>query len=175
MRHHFGDYPCGDALLLRAFVLTGYRNHPEVVKFIHCITGRERSDGGFLCSRPVFNENTRSCIHGSQNMLLLYSALPELWDTHSCQNLVKYFLERRIYFKRGDFSVKVKGDLRTIFPFNLRQGLLEPLYALSKMGFGKYTELDDAWHLLESKCSSEDKFILDWTPPKTYLKGGIKG
>jgi hypothetical protein len=108
-------------------------------------------------------------------MLVTFAELPELWDSAQCRMLADYFLERRVYFRRKDHTDKPRGDLRAIFPFNLRQGLLEPLYALSKMGLGNRSELADAWALLESRRTADDRYILDWTPPRTYLKGGTKG
>lgn len=170
--YDFGYYPCGDALLLRAFILAGYGKRAEVREFIASAVGKIRWDGGALCKRPAFGGETKSCIHGSQNMLLLYSYLMELRGTPSYSGMADYFLDRHVYFKRNDPTVKVKGDLRTIFPFNLRQGLLEPLYALSKMGFGQRPELDEAWALLNSRRTPDGAYILDWTPPKTYLNGG---
>jgi hypothetical protein len=173
--YDFGTYPCGDALLLRAFIMTGYGCNTEVRKFLDSAFSNCRWDGGVLCKRPVFGEQTKSCIHGSQNMLLLYSSVPEQKNMPGYNGITEYFLDRHVYFKRTDLNQTVRGDLRTVFPFNLRQGLLEPLYALSKMGFGRRQELECAWSLLDAKQTADGKYILDWTPPKTYLKGGVKG
>ena len=171
----FGEYPCGDALWLRAVVLIDFRSHPVVQHAIEMMSKCVRWDGGCLCTRDSFSNVNKSCLHGSQNMLLAFAELPELWDTPQCRQLVDYFLERRVYFKRDNYTQKPKGDLGTIFPFNLRQGLIEPLYALSKMGYGNRPEMADAWNLLDSKRTPEGSYILDWTPPRTYLKGGKKG
>jgi hypothetical protein len=171
----FGRYPCGDALWLRAVILAGFRDHRVVRRAIDRMPGCIRWDGGCLCARAGFSDANKSCLHGSQNMLLAFAELPELWDSAQCRTLVDYFLERRVYFRRKDHTDTPRGDLRAIFPFNLRQGLLEPLYALSKMGFGNRCELAHAWALLESKRTADDRYILDWTPPRTYLKGGTGG
>lgn len=171
----FGDYPCGDALWLRAVILAGYRHHPVVQLAVKRMVDCVRWDGGCLCARPSFSDANKSCLHGSQNMLMALAELPELWDASQCRMLVDYFLERRLYFRRKNHTEKPRGDLRAIFPFNLRQGLLEPLYALSKMGYGDRDELADAWTLLEARRTSDGRYILDWTPPRTYLKGGRRG
>ena len=46
------------------------------------------------------------------------------------------------------------------------------LYALAKMGYGRGPELASAWALLESKRTADGSYLLDWTPPLSYLKGG---
>lgn len=171
----FHGYPCNDAIQLRALVQAGCKEHPFVQRQLARVLEVGHTDGGYLCSRPTFTDKTKSCLHGSQNTLLLYAELPETWDTPSCKALVDYFLERHIYFKRNDLSVKPRGDLRTIYPFILRQGLLRPLYALSRMGYGTRPELNCAWNLLEQKRTPDGAYIVDWTPPTTYFSGGKRG
>ena len=63
----------------------------------------------------------------------------------------------------------------TIFPFVIAAGLLEPLYALSKMGYGRRAELDDAWRQLEGKRDEQGRYRLDWHPPSAPLQPGPKG
>jgi hypothetical protein len=105
---------------------------------------------------------------------MAYTELPELWGLESCQRTVHYFLSRNIYFKHPDLTEKIRGGMGTIFPFAINSSLLEPLYALSKMGYGKHPALNDAWEQLEKRKSSDGKFILDWHPPAMFTPGKKK-
>ena len=57
------------------------------------------------------------------------------------------------------------------FPFVISSSLLEPLYALSKLGYGNHLALSDAWDQLEKRRNSEGKYILDWHPPTDFNPG----
>jgi hypothetical protein len=53
---------------------------------------------------------------------------------------------------------------KTIFPFSYRAGLLETLYALAKMGYGKDSRVQNTWTILQNHRTSTGRYILDWTP-----------
>jgi hypothetical protein len=120
-------------------------------------------------------DSTKSCIRGSKNVLLLFAELPDLWETDECQKLVGYFLDRKVFFKRNDHTQFARGYPFTVYPFHYRFGILEPVYALSKMGFGKHASLSEAWDFLEEKKDETGKFMLDWTMPRCAFNPGKKG
>jgi hypothetical protein len=159
---------------LRTFILMGYRVDDRIRKRVETLLENVRHDGGYLCIRKNFSEKTKSCIRGTIKALMAYSELPELWEHESCQRTVQYFLNRNIYFKHPDLSEKIRGGMGTIFPFAISSSLLEPLYALSKMGYGKHPALKDAWEQLEKRKTIDGKYILDWHPPSLFTPGKKK-
>ena len=169
------DMSCYYALTIRGLLRLGYQDDPRVRKAIDYCLAQSRHDGGYLCTKSYLKKTTKSCIRGSKNVLLLFSELPEVWHTPQCQRLVAYFLERKVFFKRSDPAQFVTGKPGTLFPFDYRLGLLEPLYALSKMGYGSHPALVDGWLLLGQKCDELGKYILDWKSPKCAFNPGRKG
>jgi hypothetical protein len=169
------DSSCYYALTIRGLMHLGYRNDPRVRKAIDFCLTQSRHDGGYLCTKSYVKKNTKSCIRGSKNVLLLFSELPEVWSSSQCQRLVKYFLERRIFYKRSDPAQFVTGRPATLFPFDYRLGLLEPLYALSKMGYGHHPALNEAWQMLSQKRDEMGRYNLDWKSPKCGFNPGEKG
>ena len=109
---------------------------------------------------------------------MAFAALPELWNSPRCEELVSYFLKRRVCFRMKRPDKPVVWDIcNTIFPFVWMASLLEALYALSTLGYGKRHELTEAWELLESKKDEKGKYILDWTPSRrySYFQPGKRG
>lgn len=123
----------------------------------------------YLYAKSYVKAATKSCIRSSQNVLLLFADLPKLWDTQECQNLIEYFLDRKVFYKRNNHTEFVHGYSQTYFPFHYRAGVLEPLYALSKMGYGNHTALTEAWGFLTKKKEEAGRFILDRTMPRRKI------
>ena len=106
---------------------------------------------------------------------MAFAALPELRETGRCQQLVDYFLRRRILFRTDRPDEVIRSELMRIgFPFMINGSLLEPLYALSRMGYGQDERMQAAWVMLESKQDQTGRYILDWCP-QGYFKPGPKG
>ena len=126
-------YSCLYAYNLRTFIMMGYRDDARIQKIVDLMVGTERYDGGYLCDQHEGKHKdrpTKSCIQGSLKALTAFAALPELWNSPRCEELVSYFLKRRICFrmKRPDKPV-VWDTCSTIFPFVWMASLLEALYA----------------------------------------------
>lgn len=163
---------CLYAYNLRTFVMLGYRDDPRVQTRVEVLRNDERFDGGYLCERSSFNEDTKSCIRGSIKALTAFALLPNLWDTPRCKYLVDYFLRRRVYFRSDPPDQIIRDELvRTIFPFVISGSLLEPLYALSVMGYGQHPALQPAWTQLETKRDEEGRYSVDWYPPTLFTPG----
>jgi hypothetical protein len=139
------------------------------------LVANDRWDGGYLCERSSFSAKTKSCIRGSIKALTAFATLPELWDSGRCQELVSYFLKRRVFYRMTEPDQVIRKELiSTIFPFVIAGSLLEPLYALSVMGYGRHEALSDAWEHLATKRDEAGRYILDWYPP-SYFTPGKKG
>jgi hypothetical protein len=169
------DSSCYYSLTIRGLMQLGYRDDPRVRKAIQYCLSQSRFDGGYLCTKSYAKATTKSCIRGSKNVLLLFSEIPEVWHTPQCQRLVEYFLDRRAFFRRSDPAQYVTGQPGMIFPIHYRLGLIEPLYALSKMGYGNHPALAEAWQLLSQKRDEMGRYILDWKLPACAFNPGEKG
>lgn len=157
---------------IRTFVMLGYGDDPRLQPRIATLLADEQWDSGYLCRRPAFNERTKSCIRGSTKALMAFAALPEYWQHPRCQALVDYFLRRRIFYRSGDSTQVIRRELvSTIFPFVISGSLLEPLYALSRIGFADHAALEPAWQALAKKTDAQGRVRLDWNPPSPFAPG----
>jgi len=168
---HLTGQSCLYAQNIRTFCLLGYRSDPRVQMRIATLQSEIRHDDGMLCRRLSYTQKTKSCIRGTLKALMAYAELPELWDSESCKRTVNYFLARNVYFKKTNLTEKIRGGMGTIFPFVIYSSLLEPLYALSKMGYGNHPALDDAWKELEKRNDGEGKYRLDWYTNSLFMPG----
>lgn len=161
-------FSCLYAFNIRTFVRLGYRDDPRVQKTIDLMLGTERPDGGYLCDMHEGKYKTKavkSCVRGSVKALLAFAELPEYRYHPQCRDLVDYFLRRDCLFRTGDPSQPVNHDvITTRFPITWRAGMVEIVYALSKLGYGSRKEVSRAWDLLETKKDTQERYILEWTP-----------
>lgn len=175
----YRHFSCLYGYNIRTFIMLGFRHDSRVQKSIDLMLSTERPDGGYLCElheRKYKTKSVKSCIRGSVKAVLAFSELKEYWDHPRCRSLVDYFLKRDAIFRMSDLEEPINHDvIRTCFPITWRAGLVEILYALSKMGYGERIELNRAWEILESKRDAQGKYRLDWTPRQALLKTGKKG
>jgi len=163
---------CLYAYNLRTFVMLGYGDDARVQRRAEVLVADDRWDGGYLCERSSFSTQTKSCIRGSIKALAAFAALPELWGSERCQKLVSYFLRRRVYYRMTEPDQIIRDELvGAIFPFVIQGSLLEPLHALSVMGYGRHEALNDAWERLAAKRDESGRYILDWYPPSYFTPG----
>ncbi|MBN2150655.1 MAG: hypothetical protein JW839_04315 [Candidatus Lokiarchaeota archaeon] len=179
-----GDYfqhlSCLYGLNLHTFAKLGFGPDPRIQKTIGMVVSSIRHDRGYLCDmhegkrrkgRPV-----KSCFRGTLKVLFGLAEYPSTWAHPSVKALVDYFLNRELLFKGGHPDELVLHNARAlVFPFTCREGLLDVLYPLLKMGYGSHPKCNRAWELFESKRLPDGRFPLDWHPTNRYLKPGIKG
>ena len=166
----FSDHmPCLYSYNLRTFALLGYRQDARVRKIVKLLATRERPDGGLLCDGQEgrhADRPSKSCIRGSVKGLVVFAEFPELWKTPRCKALVHYFLKRHGVFKSSkSISKRAQKPIlpelaQARFPFVWRATVLEILWALSKMGYGNESALDECWALLDSHRDSRGRYIL---------------
>jgi hypothetical protein len=153
---------CLYAYNLRTFIRLGYRDDPRIQERVDVLLNDQRADGGYLCDRPSFTARTKSCIRGTTKALMAFAELPELWETDRCKALVDYFLRRQAIYKSRPPGELIRGEVAaTIFPFVISASLIEPLYALSRMGYANHPALADAWKRLEAKRDEQGRYFLD--------------
>lgn len=153
---------CLYAYNIRTFILLGYRDDPRVQERVDVLLNDWHSDGGYLCDRPSFSPETKSCVRGTVKALMAFAELEELWTSERCQALVDYFLRRQVIYKSDQPGELIRGEVvATQYPFVINVSLLELLYALSRMGYGNHPALGDTWQHLEAKRDNRGRYILD--------------
>lgn len=163
---------CLYAYNLRTFQLLGYGADPRVLERVEFLLNDCRADGGYLCDRPSFHPRTKSCIRGTVKALMAFAELPDTWRSKRCLELVDYFLRRQVIFKSSQPGELVRTEAAiTIFPFVISASLLEPLYALSRMGYGSHPALEPAWGILLSKKDEQGRFRLDRSVQSIFNPG----
>jgi hypothetical protein len=106
---------------------------------------------------------------------MAFAELPELWQSERCLALVDYFLRRQVIFKGGQPGELIRGEVvATIFPFVISASLLEPLYALSRMGYADHLALSPAWQHLDAKRDAQGRYILDHSR-QAIFNAGLNG
>ena len=163
---------CLYAMNLRTFQMLGYGSDKRIEERKKVLLEDRRFDGGYLCDRPSFKETTKSCIRGSLKALMAYSYYPDLWNNQRCEELVDYFLKRQVVYKMKKPNELVRSEMFSLmFPFIHNGNLIEPLYALSKMGYGKRPELNDCWTQLDQKMLTDGRMPIDRTTVAIFKSG----
>jgi len=163
---------CLYAYNIRTFIQLGYRDDPRMHERVEVLLNDWRTDGGYLCDRPSFSSKTKSCIRGTVKALMAFAELPELWQSERCRALVDYFLKRQVIYKNGQPGTLIRSEVvATVFPFVINASLLEPLYALSRMGYGNHPALNAAWQQLEAKLYDQDRYLLDHSRQSIFNAG----
>ncbi len=171
-------YSCVFGRNLRTLVRLGYAGDPRIEKIKTLLLASQRFDGGYLCDLRLKRRSRRtgprkSCISGALSALAAFAELPELRNTPQCQALLHYFLKRDVCFRTDDKTKVLIGDVG--FPFSCGGKLLEVLYYLTRMGFGKRPQLRRAWGLLKQHRDAEGRFLLSGSPSTPHLKETGKG
>jgi len=173
-------YSCYNGLLLRALNRLGFGEAQETCRLRQLVRQSIRHDGGSHCDlRPRRGRGAspppRSCIKGSLKSLLAFSEDPELSQTEECGRLTHYFLKRHLLFRRDRPAVPVVGELLKLsFPFTYHPALIEPLYALSRLGYGDRPELAEAWAILLSKADGDGRLPLERSLNWPHLRCGVR-
>lgn len=168
---HDTHQSCLYAHNLRTFILLGYKDDERIRVRIRTLLEDVRHDNGYLCIRPAFGKRTKSCIRGTVKAIMAFAELPEFYSHESCKRTADYFLNRNVYYKLPEKTEKIRGGMATAFPFVINVSLLEPLYALSKMGYGTHTAMQDAWQCLEAYRTENGMYTLDWFAPSFFTPG----
>jgi hypothetical protein len=137
----FRHYSCYNGLLLRSLNRLGFGSDERTCRLRKLVLESIRHDGGSHCDlRPRRGRDAatphKSCMKGSLKTLLAFSEDRELSKTDECGRLAEYFLKRRLLFRTDAPDVPIIRELKPSFPITYHPGLVEPLYALSLLGYG---------------------------------------
>jgi hypothetical protein len=166
---------CLYGLNLHTFAKLGFTSDPRIQKVIELVYSSIRDDNGYLCDLHAHKKRkgkpVKSCYRGSLKVIFGLAEYPETWNHPNVKALVEYFLNRHIIFKTTNFDEFVVDNAGAmVFPFTYREGFIEILYSLLKMGYTNHPKMQKAWELFESKRFSDNRFRTEWSPTNKYLK-----
>lgn len=177
----FRHYSCYNGLILRTLNRLGWSEDRRTARLRGLLLNSIRHDGGFHCDmRPRRGRDAippyKSCIKGSLKALLAFAEDPELRGTEECEMLAQYFLRRHICFRTDDLSTPVVPQLLGLsFPITYRPGLVEALYAMSALGYGRRPEMGKAWSSLARRQRPDGRFALEASVNWPHLRTAPRG
>jgi hypothetical protein len=179
------DYSgCSNALLLRAMVMLGYHQNPQVKSLLDKYAASQLSDGGFICRRLLAKKPARkSCYKAALAGLLLYAECAQK-NVHlpGREQLLGYFLKRDVFYA-GEDKMKLLPDgnpgwrgIDNFFPVEtMRIGLPLTMAALAVLGAANHPALSRGWSILATKKNETGRYILEGTLTRQPCKFGKVG
>lgn len=173
------DANCFDYLILRAFLMLGYGNDNRIQSRLAQMAETQLPDGGWICLHRLtkMNRVPKSCMKSNMHALLLLAEMKKRGISFvGTDKLIQYFLRRRLFYRMDSPTRLVlhsRPGLRTtdaFFPIEgMRVGLPMLLHALSVLGAGRATELQEAWDILEAKRDEQGRVKLEGNITKSSL------
>jgi hypothetical protein len=174
-------YSCYNGLILRALNRLGFGRDKRTVRLRQLLCNSIRHDGGFHCDLRVRRRAGatgphKSCIKGSLKALLAFAEDDELCHTRECDRLAAYFLKRHVLFRTSALRTPVvRGLTQLAFPITYHPSLIEAVYAMARLGYGRHPEMGDAWSLLAERQCEDGRFPLQkacrWPHLRTVPRG----
>jgi len=176
---------CGGPLVLRALVMMGYHDRPDVKEIISKFAEEQLYDGGFMCKMKLDKKPDRkSCYKAAVTGMLLYAEckkkniLPDNSD-----KLVEYFLKRDVFYSSDKSNAFYDKDgkvgwrfVDNFFPAEpMRIGIHLIVSALSILGAGNDPAMTKAWQLFKEKEDANGRLKLEGTLTKQPCSFGTVG
>ena len=179
---HFGtdyrfEHSCGDYMRLRALVRLGFGE--DAVNIVHESGGKQLPDGGFLCLHRLdkMKRIPKSCVKANMHAVMFCAECRKKGiKTDIEEPLLDYFWNHNLFYRTDNPAALILNGregwraIDTFYPFEvMRVGLHNIVESLCALGYGNDPRLSDAWNILESKKTSDGKYILNGTLSKSYL------
>ena len=181
---HFGtkyqfEHSCGDYMRLRALVRLGLADELGVADIISNLTEKQLPDGGFLCLHRVdkMNRIPKSCVKANMYALMFCAECRKQGvKTDIDEALLEYFWKHHLFYRTDNPDMLILNaregwrTVDTFYPFEvMRVGLQNIVESLCALGYGNDPRLQEAWGILNSKKTSDGKYMLNGTLSKSYL------
>ncbi len=170
------EEPCLTGNMVRTLLVLGYREDPRVKKAINWIPEQQLDDGGWNCNYPE-KKVKHSSFMSTIEPLWAYSEIPRAKWTRKMKRSIEegaeFLLMHHVYksdhhdWRPTEFwPTRFYGEQTTKFHFPMYYyyDALHGLRILAKLGYGDDERVRDAVHLVLSKRTPEDKWLLegDW-------------
>jgi len=179
---HFGtayrfEHSCGDYMRLRALVRLGLSE--DAVNIVHESSGKQLPDGGFLCLHRLdkMKRIPKSCVKANMYALMFCAECKKKGIKVDIEEpLLDYFWNHNLFYRTNNpetLILNAREGWRTIdtfYPFEvMRVGLQNIVESFCALGYGNDPRFNEAWNILNSKKSSDSKYVLNGTLSKSYL------
>ena len=175
------DFGCEAFMLLQAMVTLGFGENSDVQKIFALLCEHRLPDGGFLCERRKgkLKYVPKSCYKADYYALRLCSCCRKkgiVLDIE--QELINYFLDRNLLFRRDNLDKLVLGDREkegsrnsdAFYPFEpMRIGIQNIMETISSLGYGNHPASVAGWNYLNAAKDDMGRVILSGTLTKPYL------
>ena len=173
------DCGCGEALALRALVMLGWGQEPQVRARLEAFCSHQLPDGGWFCLNRLQKRHSpsKSCYRDALHGLLLAGECAKRGIPFAgAAGVADYFLRRNLFYRTGDPTGPVL-DLRpgwrpqdTFYPFEaMRVGIQNIVESLCALGLGGHGALTEAWALLAAHTGEQSRLLLDGTLQRSWL------
>jgi len=173
------DEGCGDYMNLRALVRLGLGNEPKVVSTIKKLSEKQLPDGGFLCLHRLdkLKYTPKSCVKDNMHALMFCAECRKKGiETDIEKPLLDYFWNHNLFYRIDNPNTLILNaregwrTIDTFYPFEvMRVGLQNIVESFCALGYGNDPRLQEACDVLNSKKTSDGKYILNGTLSKSYL------
>ena len=176
------EEPCLTGNMLRTLLAFGYGDDRRIKKALNWLPEFQFEDGGWNCDYPSYDP-THSSFMSTIEPLWAYSEIPRSHWTRKLKNsierAVEFLLVHRLYKSHHDWRpVELRGMTRVFignlvtkfhFPMYYYYDVLHALRVLTKLGYQDDERISDAVHLMLSKRTPGDKWLLegDWVRERT--------
>ncbi len=163
---------CITAVILRAALLLGYKDHPLVHRALSFFENFHDNEGGWECS--AYSKNPEkvqppNCYMGTIKALNAFRLIPPHEQSKKLRAIIKQAvstcLENRVYLYRVDSNgqpAMKRSWQKFAFPRYWRSDTLEATNILIQMGV-RDKRLSDALDLIQSKQQSDGRWLLDFS------------
>jgi hypothetical protein len=145
----------------------------------HESAGKQLPDGGFLCLHRLdkMKRIPKSCVKANMYALMFGAECRKKGiKTDIEEPLLDYFWNHNLFYRTDNPTVLILNaregwrTIDTFYPFEvMRVGLQNIVESLCALGYGDDSRLKEAWDILNSKKTSDGKYILTGTLSKSYL------
>jgi len=173
------EFSCGDFMRLRALIMLGFQNEPQILEILDKLNKKQLPDGGFLCLHRVdkMKYQPKSCVKSNNIALLFCSECKKRGiELSITDDLLSYYWKHNLFYRTSNLSeliIDAREGWRTIdvfFPFEvMRVGLQNIVEAFSALGYGNDERLTKAWDMLNAQRNDIGQVLLNGTLTKSYL------
>ena len=179
---HFGtnyrfEHSCGDYMRLRALVRMGLGE--DAVNIVSNSIDKQLPDGGFLCLHRLekLKRIPKSCVKANMYALMFCAECKKKGISIAIEEpLLDYFWNYNLFYRTDTpeaLILNTREGWRTIdafYPFEVMRVVLHNIVeSFCALGYGNDSRLNEAWDILNSKKTPDDKYILNGTLTKSYL------
>lgn len=174
---HKFECGCGDFMRLRAMVRLGLEI-PQTL--IESMRESQLPDGGFLCLHRLdkLKYTPKSCAKVNMHALMFCAEYKKRGIRLGFEErLISYFWNHQLFYRTDNPEMLMLDGrigwrtIDTFYPSEvMRIGLQNIVEAFCALGYGNDIRLEKAWAFLNERKTEDNKYLLDGSLSKSYLR-----